>query len=90
MYLMRFVRSRGGLEEESEGNGWNWFHKAGMWEQSQNNPYDQHPRLRAEGRPETKLPALAAMLVPGIQGIYRLGKEWFLSRGTLDRFPSVL
>lgn len=90
MYLMRFVRSRDGPEEQSEGNSWNWFHKAGMWEQSQNNPHDQHPRLRAEGRLETKLAGWADMLVPGIQGIYKLGKKWLLSQGTLDRFPSVL
>lgn len=71
---MRFVRSTDSPEEESEGNSWNWFHKAGMWEQSQNSPHDQHPRVRTKGRPETKLAGLAAMLVPSTQGHLHIGK----------------
>lgn len=34
--------------------------------------------MRTEGRPETKLAGLEAMLVPSIQCTYRLGKKWLL------------
>lgn len=53
--------------------------------QSQNNSHDQHRGLRTEEKAKTERARWAAMLVPSILGIHRLGKKWLLSPRTLDR-----